>query len=235
MAPGSTWRPDASRVSRAAGIAACAPTARMTPSLIATLAASAKSGDTTVPPRMTRSAVTLMDWLSQHDPAAIDRQVDAGDLTRDVAGEKQARIGNVGIRGHALQRIVGGVPCRGLLDRDVEPARHVGAHLLAKARAIDHARRHAIDIDVVGTDLEGKALGDAAQPPLRCRIGHATGTAAHAERAADIDDLAVALRHHRGQDAAHGMEAAVHIEGDDRIELRRGRLDAGLADRPRSA
>src|SRR5580700_7007897 len=140
MAPGNTCRPDASRVSRAAGIAACAPTATITPSLIATLAGSARSGDTTVPPRMTRSAVTLIWSRSQHRPAAVDRQVDAGDLPRYVARQKQARIGNVGIHGHALQRIVGGVPCRGLLDRDVEPAGHIGAHLVAKAWAVDHAR-----------------------------------------------------------------------------------------------
>ena len=32
--------------------------------------------------------------------------------------------------------------------------------------------------------------------------------------------------------AAHGVEAAVHVEGDDVVELLRRRLHAGLADRP---
>ena len=91
--------------------------------------------------------------------------------------------------------------------------------------------RDAIDVDVVGADLEREALGDAAQPPLRRGIGHAAGAPAHAEGAADIDDLAVALRHHGRQHAAHGVEAAIHVEGDDVVEFLRRGLHAGLADR----
>src|SRR2546423_13446059 len=56
MAPGRTCRPVASSVSRADGMASCAPTASTLPSLMATLAANCASGDTTVPPRITRSA-----------------------------------------------------------------------------------------------------------------------------------------------------------------------------------
>ena len=109
------------------------------------------------------------------------------------------------------------------------------ADLVAEARAVDHAGRDAVDVDVVGADLEREALGDAAQPPLRRRIGHAAGAAAHAEGAADIDDLAVALRHHGRQRRPHGVEAAVHVERDDVVELVRRGLDAGLADRARAA
>src|SRR5215470_14329048 len=111
MAPGSTCSPRASSVSRADGIAASAPTARMTPSLIATLASMTESGVTTLPPRMTRSAVVVVICTppSQHRPAAIDRQVDTGDLARGVARQEQAGIGHVGIGRHALERVVGGV------------------------------------------------------------------------------------------------------------------------------
>ncbi len=49
-------------------------------------------------------------------PAAIDRQVDAGDLARDVAGEEQAGIGDVVVGGDAPQRVVAGVALRRLLS-----------------------------------------------------------------------------------------------------------------------
>ena len=125
--------------------------------------------------------------------------------------------------------------CGCFLDRDVELLRHVGADLVAEARTVDHAGRDVIDVDVVLPDFEREALGDAAQAPFRGRIGHAAGAPAHAERAADIDDLAVALRHHGGQHRVHGVETAAHVEGDDLVELVRRRLRAGLADRPGAA
>src|SRR5688572_7219075 len=109
MAPGSTCRPRASSVSRAGGIASSAPTAMMAPSLRATLASITLSGDTTLPPRMTRSAVVLIVRSSQHRPAAVDRQVDAGDLARGVARQEQAGIGDVDVARHPLERVVGGV------------------------------------------------------------------------------------------------------------------------------
>ena len=34
---------------------------------------------------------------SQHGPAAVDRQVDAGDLARHVAGQEQAGVGDVAV------------------------------------------------------------------------------------------------------------------------------------------
>src|SRR5712692_5817853 len=216
--------PFASSVSRAGGMTASAPTATMTPSLTATLASMTESGDTTLPPRMTRSAVLIAALLSQHRPAAVDRKVDAGDLARGVTGEKQAGIGDVDIAGDALERVVGGVALDRLVDGDAKAARHAGADLVAEARTIDHPGRDAVDIDVVGADLEREALGDAAQAPFGGRIGHAPGAPAHAEGAADIDDLAVALRHHGRQHAAHGVEAAVHVERDDVVEFLRRRL-----------
>src|SRR5712691_754917 len=234
MAPGSTWSPRASSVSREGGIAACAPTATTTPSLTATLASMTQSGVTTLPPLMTRSA-EVMIALSQHRPAAVDRKIDAGDLARGIARQEQAGIGDVDVARHALERIVGGVALGRFVDGDAEALRHVGTNLVAEARPVDHAGRDAIDVDVVGADLERKALGDAAQPPLGGGIGHAAGAPAHSERAADIDDLAVALGHHGRQHAAHGVKAAVHVERDDVVEFLRRRFHAGLADRPRAA
>ena len=115
IAPGSTCMPLASSVSRAGGMAASAPTAMTTPSLIATLASITLSGETTLPYRMTRSAVIIVG-SSQHGPAAIDRKVDAGDLARCVAGEEQAGVGDVGVAGDALERVFGGVALDRLLD-----------------------------------------------------------------------------------------------------------------------
>src|SRR5215471_17262407 len=133
MAPGSTCRPRASSVSRAGGIAASAPTARITPSLIATLASVTESGDTTLPPRMTRSAVVVVIWAppSQHRPAAVDRQVDTGDLARGIARQEQTGMGDVGIGRHALERVVGSMALDRLVDADAVALRHVGADLVA--------------------------------------------------------------------------------------------------------
>src|SRR5579864_2020107 len=126
-------------------------------------------GETIVPPLMTRSAlsgVVMVMSSSQHRPAAIDRQVHAGDLARDVAGEKQAGVGDVLVDGDALERVIGGVPLRRLFFRDAELLSHVAADLFAEARTIDHAGCHAIDVDVVLADFERKTLGDATQPPF---------------------------------------------------------------------
>src|ERR1700680_3421382 len=94
-----------------------------------------------------------------------------------------------------------------LLDRDTLTLGHIDADFVAKARTVDHSGRHAVDVDVVGAGLEREALGNSTQTPFGCGIGHAACTASHAERAADIDDLAVALRHHGGKRGAHGVEA----------------------------
>src|SRR4029079_1081954 len=170
MAPGRMWSPRASSVSRAGGIAASDPTAMICPSWMATLAWMTESGDTTWPPLMTRSAVVI--GASQHRPAAIDGQIDSGDLARCIAGKEQAGIGNVDIARYPLERVVGGMQFGGLVDGDAQTRRHVGTDLVAEPGTIDHSRGDAIDIDVVGADLEGEALGDAAQPPLRRGIGH---------------------------------------------------------------
>src|SRR5579863_4399486 len=148
------------------------------------LARYSASGETIVPPLMTRSTlsgVVMVMSSSQHRPAAVDGQVHAGDLARHIAGEKQAGVGDVLVDGDALQRIVGGVTLRGFFFRDAELLRHVAAHFFAEARAVDHAGRNAIDVDIVLADLERKALGDAAQPPFRSRVGDTPRAAAHAE------------------------------------------------------
>ena len=58
MIPGRTWRPDASMISRASGIASSRSTAAIRPPLIASDARRSPSPVTSVPPRMTRSAIT---------------------------------------------------------------------------------------------------------------------------------------------------------------------------------
>src|SRR5579863_4491923 len=141
MAPGSTCIPVASSVSVAAGIASGAPIAWIFPSLTAMLARTFASGETRMPPWMTRSTlscVVMVPLSSQHRPAAIDRQVDASDLARYVACEKQAGVGDVLVNRDALQRIIRGVTLRGLFFGYAELLRHVAADLFAEARAIDH-------------------------------------------------------------------------------------------------
>src|SRR5262249_60146323 len=112
----------------------------MTPSSTATLASMTPSGDTTLPPRMTRSAIVIP---SQHRPAAVDRQVDAGDLARHVARQEQAGIGDVDIAGYPPERVIGRVAPGCLLDREGEAGRHLGAALVPKGRAVGHAGAHA--------------------------------------------------------------------------------------------
>src|ERR1700685_4008454 len=140
---------------------------------MAMLARTSASGETRMPPLMTRSAWSgllstfVMGCLSsQHRPAAIDRQVNTGDLARDVAGEKQTGVGDVVIDRDALQRIIGGVPLRGFFFRYAELLRHVAADFFPEAGPVDHAGGDAVDVDVVLADFERKTLGDAAQPPF---------------------------------------------------------------------
>src|SRR5271154_545674 len=105
MAPGRMCMPVASRISLAAGIASSAPIAWIRPSLMAMLARYSASGETRIPPLMTRSAFSLTVMVrssSQHRPAAVDRQIDAGDLARDVAGEEETGVGDVLIDRDAL-------------------------------------------------------------------------------------------------------------------------------------
>ena len=59
------------------------------------------SGATITPPWITRSAVDgfqTSSHSSQRRPAAVDRNVGAGDLSRGVAGEKQAGVGDVTVQ-----------------------------------------------------------------------------------------------------------------------------------------
>src|SRR5262245_44370706 len=141
------------------------PTATMRPSLMATLAAITQSGVTTLPLRMRRSAPLIV--FSQCRPAAVDRQIDPGDLARNIACQKQAGVGNVGICRDALERVFVGVALCCLFLRYAQALCHVGTDLVAEARTIDHARRNTVDIDVVGSELHGEAFGDAAQSPFR--------------------------------------------------------------------
>src|ERR1700722_10218430 len=98
---------------------------------MAMLARTSASGETRMPPWMTRSALSglvsafVMGCLSsQHRPAAVDRQVDTGDLARDVAGKKQTGVGDVIIDRDALQRIIGGMPLGCFFFRYAELLRH---------------------------------------------------------------------------------------------------------------
>src|SRR3981081_750746 len=116
---------------------------------MATLASITLSGETTLPLRMTRSAVIIVP-SSQHGPTAVDRKIDAGDLALGVACQEQAGIGDINIVGHALERVVGGVVLDGLVEADAQLLRHVRADLVAKARTVDHAGGDTIDVDVVG-------------------------------------------------------------------------------------
>src|SRR5260221_4701313 len=72
---------------------------------------------------------------SQHRPTAIDWQVDAGDLARNIAGEKQASIGDVGIAGDALKRVIRSVALGSLVDGDPPTRRAIGSNLVPEPRA----------------------------------------------------------------------------------------------------
>src|SRR5262245_53136404 len=68
MAPGRRWRPVASNVSRAVGIARFSPMANIWPSLIATPAPNEAVSVTTVAPKMTRSAMEVVGFVISLDP-----------------------------------------------------------------------------------------------------------------------------------------------------------------------
>src|SRR5271154_6252238 len=99
---------------------------------------------------------------SQHSPAAVDREINAGDLARGVAGEKKAGVGYIAVNRYALERVFGRVPLSRFLDADAEALGHIGADLLAEAGAVDHARCYAIDVDVILAHLQRETLGDPA-------------------------------------------------------------------------
>src|ERR1700722_15916153 len=135
---------------------------------MAMLARYSASGETMIPPLMTRSTFSvdvIAAISSQHCPATIDRKVHARDLARHVACKEQTGVGDVVVDGNALQRIVGGVPFGGLLFGNAELGGHVAADFFAKARPVDHSGRDAVDVDVVLTDLQRETLGDAAKSP----------------------------------------------------------------------
>src|SRR3954467_9179648 len=95
-----------------------------------------------MPPWMTRSTFSgfvIFSSCSEHGPAAIDRQVHAGDLARHVAGEKQAGVGDILVDGDALQRVVRGMAFGGLCFGDAELQSHVAAYLVAEAGPVDHS------------------------------------------------------------------------------------------------
>src|SRR5262245_66322573 len=129
----------------------------MTPSAIATLASNTASGVTSLPPRITRSALALIA-PSEHCPPAVDRKVGAGDLSRHVAGKKQAGIGDVDVGRYTLERVIRGMQSGGLVQGDAKPARHLRANFLAEARTVNHAGRDVVDVDIVGPNFERKTL-----------------------------------------------------------------------------
>src|SRR5262249_8289794 len=68
MAPGRRWRPVASNVSRAVGIARFSPIARIRPSLIATAASNEAVSVTIVAPEITRSAKDVVGFVISLGP-----------------------------------------------------------------------------------------------------------------------------------------------------------------------
>src|SRR5262249_6994286 len=68
MAPGRRWRPVASNVSRAVGIARFSPMARIWPSLIATAAWNEAVSVTIVAPEITRSAIDVVGFVISLGP-----------------------------------------------------------------------------------------------------------------------------------------------------------------------
>src|SRR5258708_7306203 len=208
MMPGRRWQPEASMVSAACGITSSSPIATMIPSRTARLAATMLSGDTIRPLRMTRSTcLAMVDVPSSHRPAAIDREVLAGDVARALAGEEPDRVGDVLVGADPAQRILL-LPIAPHVGRGSAGAlRALGADAL-EARPVDHAGRDRVDVDVVLADLERDALGQTAQAPFRRAIGGAQRLAPPAERAPHIHDLAHAPAHHPRPRVADGQKPA---------------------------
>src|SRR4051812_2962360 len=114
MKPGATTQPPASSSSSPRSFG---PISRMTPSEIATSASrpGVPLPSTTVPPRITRSAigtplaceVAIAPAGSPGGGSAVDREHDPGDLGGAIAGEVQRGVGDVARRSHALEGLHG--------------------------------------------------------------------------------------------------------------------------------
>src|SRR6476620_9634887 len=148
MNPGATTQPDASSSwsPRRFG-----PISRITPSERATSATrpGAPLPSTTVPPRMTRSGITVS--LQLHEVAelahrrpgrgpTVDGQHDTGDLRGAVARQVEHRVGDVDRVAVPLERL-------GQLDHR--------AHVVVADRGGDVTGRDAVDPDPVVGEVDG--------------------------------------------------------------------------------
>ena len=101
--------------------------------------------------------------------------------------------------------------------------------LFAEPGAIDHARRHKIDVDIVGPEFEREAFGHASQSPFGTGVGQTHRPPPHPEGAAHIDDLAAAAGLHDRGDGMDHVEGTQNIQAQNIVELLLGGLQPGLA------
>ena len=122
------------------------------------------------------------------------------------------------------QRAAGGF---GHDERVERMARTVGLTLAQRSGLgrCDVARADAVALDVVLAVLRSDVAGQHLQTALGCGVCRHGLAAQLRHHRADVDDLAVALLDHRGDDGLRDDERTVEVDVDHLAELRGGHLD----------
>src|SRR6478752_5251635 len=142
-----------------------------------------------------------------HVHAAVYSQRLARDVASLVGGQVHHGSGD-------LFRLAGAAERNGRVDRSLllfgERPGHVG---------VDEARRDGVDGDGARRQLAGHRLGDAEQGGLGGSVGGLPGVAHLSDHAGQEDDAAGAGAHHDLRGGARAGERALHVHGQDAIEV----------------
>jgi hypothetical protein len=97
-----------------------------------------------------------------------------------------------------------------------------------EALGVDVAGKQRVDADAVGPELDGEALGEADDAPLRCRIGAAQRVAQPSGNRREIDDRPAAGCPQQRHGLRRAGELTFHVDGERALQRVGGDvLDAG--------
>ena len=143
-------------------------------------------------------------------------------LTKSEASDARNTAGP--IRSSGVPQRAGGL---GHDERIERVARSVGLTLAQRCGLgrRDVTRADAVALDVVFAVLRSDVAGQHLQSAFGCGVGRDGLAAQLRHHRADVDDLALALLDHRGDDGLRDDERAVEVDVDHLAELRGGHLD----------
>ena len=162
-----------------------------------------------------------------------DVSQDAAISVQDLAVDK---VGSMGGQEHAgADHVLGGAPaaCGGLgADEGIEGMAAAIGLDLAQGSGLSGgnvAGAHAVALDVVLAVLGGDVAGQHLQCALGGSVGGDSLAAQLTHHGADIDDLALALGNHIGQNSLGAVEGTANVHVDDAQEIGVAHLDHGHA------